>query len=264
MSWGANPMWRRAARVVAPRRSPPTRTRAGVGAAEPGDDRDQRRLPRAVRPEQARAPCPARRRDRRRRGRRSCRRPCARRCAVEHGRRRYSRARCDSRSVDDIPVSIYRTEVWQGEIRVTFEPLTPERRRAQTRRHLLEAAAIVFARKGFHARHARRGGDDRRVHQGRGVLELQEQGRPLPRAGRRPHRAPVRDRRPRCSRAASHEQAEQLPHIRDLLHSGVVVLPTTSGRRCTSSSCSTSVAYPEGGGRSSPRVGPRAGVRRIS
>src|SRR5918996_3044348 len=34
--------------------------------------------------------------------------------------------------------------------RLTFEPLTPERRRAMTRQHLLEAAAIVFARKGFH------------------------------------------------------------------------------------------------------------------
>jgi AcrR family transcriptional regulator len=32
----------------------------------------------------------------------------------------------------------------------TFEPLTPERRRAMTRQHLLEAAAIVFARYGFH------------------------------------------------------------------------------------------------------------------
>jgi AcrR family transcriptional regulator len=31
-----------------------------------------------------------------------------------------------------------------------FEPLTPERRRAMTRRHLLEAAAVVFAEKGFH------------------------------------------------------------------------------------------------------------------
>lgn len=30
-----------------------------------------------------------------------------------------------------------------------FEPLTPERRRAMTREHLLEAAAIVFARAGF-------------------------------------------------------------------------------------------------------------------
>jgi AcrR family transcriptional regulator len=30
------------------------------------------------------------------------------------------------------------------------EPLTPERRREQTRRHLLDAAAIVFAREGFH------------------------------------------------------------------------------------------------------------------
>lgn len=33
----------------------------------------------------------------------------------------------------------------------TFEPLTPERRRAMTRQHLLEAAAIVFARDGFQA-----------------------------------------------------------------------------------------------------------------
>src|SRR6266513_920054 len=32
----------------------------------------------------------------------------------------------------------------------TFEPLTPERRRAMTRQHLLEAAAMVFARNGFH------------------------------------------------------------------------------------------------------------------
>jgi AcrR family transcriptional regulator len=32
---------------------------------------------------------------------------------------------------------------------VAFEPLTPERRRAMTREHLLEAAAIVFARAGF-------------------------------------------------------------------------------------------------------------------
>lgn len=32
-----------------------------------------------------------------------------------------------------------------------FEPLTPERRRAMTREHLLEAAAIVFTRDGFHA-----------------------------------------------------------------------------------------------------------------
>src|SRR5713226_6845485 len=33
---------------------------------------------------------------------------------------------------------------------MTLEPLTPERRRAMTRQHLLDAAAIVFARKGFH------------------------------------------------------------------------------------------------------------------
>lgn len=33
---------------------------------------------------------------------------------------------------------------------MTFEPLTPERRRAMTRQHLLDAAAIVFTRNGFH------------------------------------------------------------------------------------------------------------------
>jgi AcrR family transcriptional regulator len=33
---------------------------------------------------------------------------------------------------------------------VTFEPLTPERRRAMTRRYLLDAAEVVFARDGFH------------------------------------------------------------------------------------------------------------------
>src|SRR5436305_3029120 len=33
---------------------------------------------------------------------------------------------------------------------MTIEPLTPERRRAMTREHLLEAAAIVFARNGYH------------------------------------------------------------------------------------------------------------------
>jgi AcrR family transcriptional regulator len=31
-----------------------------------------------------------------------------------------------------------------------FQPLTPERRRAMTRQHLLDAAAIVFTRNGFH------------------------------------------------------------------------------------------------------------------
>jgi AcrR family transcriptional regulator len=38
----------------------------------------------------------------------------------------------------------------QGAIRVTFEPLTQERRRAMTRQHLLDAAAVVFAKNGFH------------------------------------------------------------------------------------------------------------------
>jgi AcrR family transcriptional regulator len=34
---------------------------------------------------------------------------------------------------------------------VTFEPLTPERRRAITRQTLIDAAAMVFARDGFHS-----------------------------------------------------------------------------------------------------------------
>lgn len=33
---------------------------------------------------------------------------------------------------------------------MSLEPLTPERRRAMTREHLLEAAAVVFARDGYH------------------------------------------------------------------------------------------------------------------
>ena len=33
---------------------------------------------------------------------------------------------------------------------MTIEPLTPARRREMTRRHLLDAAAVVFARDGFH------------------------------------------------------------------------------------------------------------------
>src|SRR5665213_1835425 len=33
---------------------------------------------------------------------------------------------------------------------MTFEPLTPERRRQQTRQYLIQAAARVFAERGFH------------------------------------------------------------------------------------------------------------------
>lgn len=33
---------------------------------------------------------------------------------------------------------------------MSFQPLTPERRRQQTRDHLLQAAALVFAERGFH------------------------------------------------------------------------------------------------------------------
>jgi AcrR family transcriptional regulator len=37
-----------------------------------------------------------------------------------------------------------------GERAVSLEPLTPDRRRAMTREHLLRAAAVVFARNGFY------------------------------------------------------------------------------------------------------------------
>jgi AcrR family transcriptional regulator len=47
-------------------------------------------------------------------------------------------------------VSIYDLDQYFKWVFVTIEPLTPERRRAMTRRHLLDAAAVVFARNGFH------------------------------------------------------------------------------------------------------------------
>jgi AcrR family transcriptional regulator len=47
-------------------------------------------------------------------------------------------------------VSIYDLDEYFKGVLVTIEPLTPERRRAMTRRHLLDAAAVVFARNGFH------------------------------------------------------------------------------------------------------------------
>ncbi len=37
-----------------------------------------------------------------------------------------------------------------SQLGMTFEPLTPDRRRQQTREHLLSAAAQVFAERGFH------------------------------------------------------------------------------------------------------------------
>jgi AcrR family transcriptional regulator len=39
---------------------------------------------------------------------------------------------------------------FKGDLSMTVEPLTPARRREMTRRHLLDAAAVVFARDGFH------------------------------------------------------------------------------------------------------------------
>ena len=102
---------------------------------------------------------------------------------------------------------------------LTFEPLTPERRREMTRRHLLEAAAIVFAQKGFHAATldevAAAAGftkgavysnfkskddlflalfDDRIERQFAVTIEVLEDG--------------------------SHEMTEQLPRVRELLHGG--------------------------------------------
>jgi len=104
---------------------------------------------------------------------------------------------------------------------MTLEPLTPERRRAMTRRHLLDAAAMVFAEKGFHGSTidevAKTAGftkgavysnftskddlflallDDRIDRQFAIVTEVLESG--------------------------SHEQADQRPRMRDLLRSGAV------------------------------------------
>jgi AcrR family transcriptional regulator len=103
---------------------------------------------------------------------------------------------------------------------VTFEPLTPERRRAMTRQHLLDAAAIVFARNGLQGSTldeiAATAGftkgavysnfdskedlllallDDRIVRQFAVVTEVLEGG--------------------------SHDQAEQHPRIRDLVSAAV-------------------------------------------
>jgi AcrR family transcriptional regulator len=47
-------------------------------------------------------------------------------------------------------VSIYDLDGYIKAVVMTIEPLTPERRRAMTREHLLEAAAVVFARDGYH------------------------------------------------------------------------------------------------------------------
>jgi AcrR family transcriptional regulator len=47
-------------------------------------------------------------------------------------------------------VSIHDRDRYIKGVVLTIEPLTPERRRAMTREHLLEAAAIVFARNGYH------------------------------------------------------------------------------------------------------------------
>ena len=104
---------------------------------------------------------------------------------------------------------------------MTFEPLTPERRRAMTRRHLLDAAAVVFAEKGFHSSTidevAKRAGftkgavysnftskddlflallDDRIDRQFAIVIEVLD--------------------------SVPHEQAQQSPGMRDLLQSGAV------------------------------------------
>ena len=106
-------------------------------------------------------------------------------------------------------------------LRVTLEPLTPERRRDMTRRHLLDAAAVVFARSGFHGSTideiAQTAGftkgavysnftskddlflallDDRIDRQFAIVIEVLD--------------------------SIPHEQAEQAPRMRDLLQSGAV------------------------------------------
>src|SRR5690349_6821954 len=56
------------------------------------------------------------------------------------------------RSVSCIPVSIHDPdEHFKRDVgHMTFQPLTRARRREMTKRHLMDAAAVVFARDGFH------------------------------------------------------------------------------------------------------------------
>ena len=123
----------------------------GVGATQPGDDRDQRRLARPVRTEQpedrpgldlevdARPARPWSPYD-----------LCRPRIASAGAARGRVLLVPRFRAVSCIPVSIHDLDQYIKGVVVTIEPLTPERRRAMTREHLLEAAAVVFARNGYH------------------------------------------------------------------------------------------------------------------
>ena len=62
-----------------------------------------------------------------------------------------------------------------------LEPSTPERRRAMTRDHLLAAAAAVFARRGYHAATLDEVAEAAGFSKGACVLQLRQQGRPVPR-----------------------------------------------------------------------------------
>jgi AcrR family transcriptional regulator len=99
---------------------------------------------------------------------------------------------------------------------MTFEALTPERRRAMTRQHLLDAAAIVFARNGFHGSTL----DEVATTAGftKGAVYSNFKSKDdlfLELLDERINRqvAVVTD----VLEAGSHDQAEQLPRVRDLI-----------------------------------------------
>ena len=106
---------------------------------------------------------------------------------------------------------------------MTFEALTPERRRAMTRQHLLDAAAIVFARNGFHGSTL----DEVAATAGftKGAVYSNFKSKDdlfLELLDERVNRefAVVTD----VLEGGSHDQAEQLPRVRDLIQGMNVML----------------------------------------
>jgi AcrR family transcriptional regulator len=101
---------------------------------------------------------------------------------------------------------------------VTFEPLTAGRRQAMTRQHLLDAAAIVFARNGFHGSTLKEVAATAGFSKGAVYSNFKSKDDLfLELLDERIERqfavvAEVLD-------SGSHEQAEQLPRIRDLIGS---------------------------------------------
>ena len=82
---------------------------------------------------------------------------------------------------------------------MTTARISREDSKARTRAELVAAAQRVFLRRGFHAARPRRDRRGGRLHEGRRLLELLGEGRPLPGAARRALRARAR----RCTRRSS-------------------------------------------------------------